>query len=225
MESVLAKISVMLVPALFAVTVHEVAHGFVADKYGDPTARLLGRLTFNPLRHIDLIGTLALLSFGFGWARPVPVNYANMQNPRQGMIGVALVGPLSNLLLAGACALLLHLVALIPVHASAEGMSILEPVQLMLAFGVFANSVIGFINLLPIPPLDGGLVLMGLLPPKYAAVLERIETFGFVLLIFVIFFTDVWRVAIGPVVYHIVGFLAGNQAAIADKAMRLPLVN
>jgi len=225
MESALAKISVMLVPALFAVTVHEVAHGFVADKYGDPTARLLGRLTFNPLRHLDPIGTLALLFFGFGWARPVPVNYANMQNPRQGMIGVALVGPLSNLLLAGACSLLLHLVALFPEHSGAGGMSVLEPVQLMLAFGIYINAILGIFNLLPVPPLDGGLVLMGLLPPKYAAVLARVETFGFVLLIFVIFFTDVWTVVLGPIVYHVVGFLAGDQTAIVEKAMRLLFVN
>src|SRR6056297_2832518 len=96
MENILAKISIMLVPALFAVTFHEISHGFVAERLGDPTARLLGRLSLNPLRHLDPIGTLALLFFGFGWARPVPVNFGNLRKPKQDMIWVALAGPTTN---------------------------------------------------------------------------------------------------------------------------------
>jgi len=226
MESLLVKISVMLAPALLAVTLHEVAHGYVADKYGDPTARLLGRLSFNPLRHLDPIGTLALLFFGFGWARPVPVNYANMQHPRQGMVGVALIGPVSNLLLAGACALLLHGLALVPDGIDGAGrLAVLEPLRLMLGFGLYVNVILGIFNLLPIPPLDGGMALIGLLPQRQSALLARIEPFGFILLVFVVFFTDVWPRFLGPVIYHVVGFLAGDQAVVVERAMRFLLAS
>jgi Zn-dependent protease len=100
MEHILLKISIMLVPALLAVTMHEVAHGFIAERLGDPTARLLGRLTLNPVKHLDPIGTIALLVFGFGWARPVPVNQNNLRRAQKDMIWVSLAGPAANLLLA-----------------------------------------------------------------------------------------------------------------------------
>jgi len=225
MEALLAKISVMLAPALLAVTAHEVAHGYVADKYGDPTARLLGRLTFNPLRHLDPIGTLALLFFGFGWARPVPVNYGNMQNPRQGMVGVSLVGPLSNFLLAGLCAFFLHGLALLPATAAGAWTTVLEPLRMMIAFGLYINVILGVFNLLPIPPLDGGMALIGLLPKQQAAQLARLEPFGFVLLLLVIFFTDIWSSFLGPFIYHIVGFLAGDQAPVVEKVMHFLLAS
>ena len=109
MEHLVAKISIMLVPALFAVTLHEVAHGYAAERFGDPTARLLGRLTLNPLKHLDPIGTLALLVFGFGWARPVPVNFGNLRQPKRDMMFVALAGPGANLLMALGWGALIHL--------------------------------------------------------------------------------------------------------------------
>ena len=224
MESILSKISIMLVPALLAVTLHEVSHGYIADKMGDPTARLLGRLTFNPIKHLDPVGTLALLFFGFGWARPVPVNFRNMQQPKKGMVFVALAGPLSNFMLAIIFAIILRALLFVPEEvAASEGMKFLEPIRLMAAFGLYINIILGVFNLIPIPPLDGGMVMTGLLPPKQAAVLARIEPFGFILLIFIIFFTDVWRLFLAPLVFSIVGYLAGPQVVVVDKVMRFLL--
>ena len=117
MEAIISKISVMLVPALLAVILHEVAHGYVAEKFGDPTARLLGRLNLNPIRHLDPIGTLAVFVFGFGWARPVPVNAGNFRHPRRDMIWVALAGPLTNLALAVISAIFLKGLSLLELTA------------------------------------------------------------------------------------------------------------
>lgn len=214
----------MLVPALLAVTIHEVSHGYIADKMGDPTARLLGRLTFNPVKHLDPVGTLALLFFGFGWAKPVPVNFRNMQEPKKGMVFVALAGPLSNFLLAVFFAVVLRGLLLVPESiTSGDGAMFLEPIRLMAAFGLYVNIILGVFNLIPIPPLDGGMVMTGLLPPKQAAILARIEPFGFILLIFIIFFTDVWRLFLAPLVFSIVGVLAGPQVVVVDKVMRFLL--
>jgi len=223
-ENLFANISIMLVPALLAVTVHEVSHGYVADRMGDPTARLLGRLTFNPIRHLDPIGTLALLFFGFGWAKPVPVNFRNMQAPKTGMVFVALAGPVSNFALAALFALLLRGLSLVPEsYVAGDGALFLEPISLMVAFGLYINIILGVFNLIPIPPLDGGMVMTGLLPEKQAAMLARIEPFGFILLIFVIFFTDVWRLFLAPLVFYIVGVFAGPQVVVVDRVMRFLL--
>jgi Zn-dependent protease len=108
MEEVVSKITIMLVPALLAIILHEVAHGYIAEQFGDPTARLLGRLTLNPLKHLDPIGTIAIFVFGFGWARPVPVNPGNFRRPRRDMIWVALAGPTTNFILAVLSAVLLR---------------------------------------------------------------------------------------------------------------------
>ncbi|WP_442856865.1 site-2 protease family protein [Desulfuromonas sp. DDH964] len=223
MEHILAKISIMLVPALLAVTLHEVAHGFIADKLGDPTARLLGRLTLNPMRHLDPIGTLALLIFGFGWARPVPVNFLNLQRPRRDMILVSLAGPGTNFVLALASALLLRSLAWLAGSGVADGSPLgaaVEPLRLMAGFSLYINIILGVFNLLPIPPLDGGRVMTGLLPKRQAELLARLEPFGFVIIIFLVFFTSLWRVVLGPVVYHLVALLAGPQAAIVQRAMQ-----
>jgi len=214
----------MLVPALLAVTLHEVSHGYIADRMGDPTARLLGRLTFNPFKHLDPVGTLALLFFGFGWARPVPVNFGNMQAPKKGMVLVSLAGPISNFVLAGLFALLLRGFLYLPESFAAEnGALFLEPLKLMAAFGLYVNVILGVFNLIPIPPLDGGMVLAGLLPPKQAAILAKFEPFGFILLIFIIFFTDVWRLFLAPIIFYIVGVMAGPQVFVVDKVMRFLL--
>jgi len=222
LEHILAKISIMLVPALLAVTLHEVAHGFVADKFGDPTARLLGRLTLNPLRHLDPIGTLALLIFGFGWARPVPVNFQNLQRPRRDMILVSLAGPGTNLILAVVSALLLRGLVWLAGSGLVAGRVLaagLEPLELMAGFSLYINVILGIFNLLPIPPLDGGRVMTGLLPRRQAELLARVEPFGFVIIIFLIFFTSLWRIVLGPVIYHLVSLLAGPQTAIVQRAM------
>lgn len=226
METILAKISVMLVPALFAVTVHEVAHGYVADKFGDPTARLLGRLTFNPLKHFDVIGTIALLVFGFGWARPVPVNFANMKNQRQGRLAIAAIGPASNFVLAVLFAFSLHALAAIPEQAlSRQVAASIEPFRLMIAFGLYVNVVIGVLNLLPIPPLDGGMILIGLLPQRQAALVARIEPFGYVFILLIAYYAGIWRTLLAPLVYSIVSFLASGQTATIEKVMLFPLAN
>ncbi|ALC16482.1 putative Zn-dependent peptidase [Desulfuromonas soudanensis] len=226
MESILAKISVMLVPALLAVTLHEVAHGYTAERLGDPTARLLGRLTLNPLKHLDPIGTIALLFFGFGWARPVPVNFANLRRPRLHMVWVALAGPLTNLGLAVISALLLRVLAQIPDGVLQDGgmaSRMFEPVKLMAGFSLYINIILAVFNLVPIPPLDGGRVMTGILPPRQAAMLARLEPFGFMIVILLIFFTDLWRIVLSPAISLMVGILAGPQTYLVDRAIQFLL--
>jgi len=220
MEQLIAKISIMLVPALLAVTLHEVAHGYVADRFGDPTARLLGRLTLNPLKHLDPIGTLALIVFKFGWARPVPVNYRNLRHPKRDMIWVALAGPLTNLSLGVASALVLRGLILLQGNLPPEGFAaILQPLSLMAAFSLYINVILGVFNLIPIPPLDGGRILSGVLPDKYSTLLNNLEFFGFIIVLFVIFYTPVWPLVLQPLINLIVHFLAGEQSAVVFKVL------
>lgn len=223
MEHILLKISIMLVPALLAVTLHEVAHGFSAEKFGDPTARLLGRLTLNPLKHLDPIGTIALLVFGFGWARPVPVNSNNLRSPKNDMVWVSLAGPLANLMLALFCALLLRIIVYIAASFTETTplLSFIKPIGLMAAFGLYINIILCLFNLLPIPPLDGGRVLMGILPEKQSQMLRRIEPFGMLLIVFLIFGTSLWSAAFGPAVHYVVAFLAGPHMDVVEQTMRL----
>jgi Zn-dependent protease len=221
MEQLLTKISIMLVPALLAVTLHEVAHGYAAERYGDPTARLLGRLTLNPLRHLDPIGTLALLFFGFGWARPVPVNFRNLQRPRQDMMLVATAGPSANFAMAILSALLLR--SLPAIGSGGSQFFLVEPLALMAAFSLYINLILGTFNLLPIPPLDGGRILAGLLPPRPAALLSRIEPFGFLLVVFLIFFTDLWQLVLAPAIFFLVNLLAGPEMHRVDQTMQFLL--
>lgn len=220
METLFAKISIMLAPALFAVTLHEVAHGYAADKLGDPTARLLGRLTLNPFKHLDPIGTLALMLFGFGWARPVPVNFGNMRNLRQSMVLVALAGPLTNLLLAAISALVLRAIFLFGGDLAMPGAALehlLQPLALMVAASLFINVLLGVFNLLPVPPLDGGRVMVGLLPARYGALLARLEPFGFILVLLLIFYTDIWSSFLGPLIWRLVALLSGPAEPLVHQ--------
>lgn len=223
MESIVLKISIMLVPALLAVTLHEVAHGFLADKLGDPTARLLGRLTLNPVKHLDPIGTIAVLVFGFGWARPVPVNANNLRDSRRGMIWVSLAGPAANLIQALFCALLMRVVAAAALTFPEESqlLAFIEPLGLMAAFGLYINIILFMFNLLPIPPLDGGHILSNLLPENQARLLSKIEPFGFLILVFLIFGTSLWRTVFGPAVFSVVAWLAGPHLAMVEQTMHL----
>ncbi|MDO3376582.1 site-2 protease family protein [Geoalkalibacter halelectricus] len=212
----------MLVPALMAVTIHEVAHGFFADRFGDPTARLLGRLSPNPVKHLDPVGTLALLIFGFGWARPVPVNFHNLRRPKTDMVWVALAGPLANLSLAVVSAVVLHGVILVSEMVSADQkmvFHVLEPLALMAGFSLYINIILAVFNLIPVPPLDGGRVLVGILPERQASLLARIEPFGFILIIFLIFFTDIYRLFLAPIVFAIVSFMAGSQQYMVYRSI------
>ena len=223
MEMILSKVAIMLVPALLAIILHEVSHGYVAERFGDPTARLLGRLNFNPFKHLDPIGTIAIFIFGFGWARPVPVNPANFRHPRRDMIWVAMAGPIANLLLAIVSALLLRGLGLLDTMNLGQShlyIQITTPVKMMAGFSLYINVLLGVFNLIPLPPLDGGRILTGVLPERQARLVSRLEPFGFVLIILLIFFTDIWSIGLAPIINSVVHIMAGDQADLVVQAMR-----
>ncbi|ALG68514.1 site-2 protease family protein [Beggiatoa leptomitoformis] len=200
----LQQVSIWIIPILFAITVHEAAHGWAANKLGDDTAKRLGRITLNPIKHIDLIGTiilpiamLLLSGFMFGWAKPVPVNWHQLHNPRRDMAFVAAAGPLSNLLMA-----------LFWVVIAKIGWVLADsvPYALFLFYmggaGMFINSVLALLNLVPILPLDGGRVLHSLLPLRFAIPFGRSEPFGLFILLGLLFIG-----ALGYIVFPAVIFL------------------
>jgi Zn-dependent protease len=191
------EFAVVIPVFLLALTIHEFAHAWVATRLGDPTARLQGRLTLNPLAHLDPIGTLAIVLIRFGWAKPVPVDSRYLENPRRDMVLIAAAGPASNLLLAAACAFCYRM---IPWGATGlEWAWIAAPVRVMLRTGVLVNVVLAVFNLLPVPPLDGGRVLSGLLPLRQAISFSRLEPYGF-LIIFFLFFTGIMDPVFGVAV-------------------------
>jgi Zn-dependent protease len=216
MEDFFLKLSIMLVPGLLAITCHEVSHGFVAWRFGDPTARMLGRLTLNPLKHIDIIGTLMIFVIGIGWAKPVPVVYENLRNPKRDMIWVAAAGPITNFLLAIVSALLLRGIVVFgnPASSSSPLAMIIEPLAMMLAFSVYINLLLAIFNMIPVPPLDGGRVLVGLLPYRQAAAWARIEPYGMLIIIVLVFFTNIFSYVISPALTVAVNLLAGPQSGL-----------
>ncbi len=186
---IIQKIIIYAVPILFGLTVHEYAHGLMADRLGDSTPRSMGRLTLNPLSHLDPIGTLVFfITQAFGWARPISINPDNLTSPRRGLMWIALAGPLANLLLALFCALLYHLLnSLTGGNMGVVGGGwIMVPFQKMVVAGVVVNLSLGLINLIPIPPLDGGRILAGLLPQRPAGYLEKIDSYGAILLLILV---------------------------------------
>lgn len=207
--TLLARVIVLLV----AFTVHELAHAVVADRMGDPTPRRMGRITLNPLKHLDPIGTLALLFAGFGWAKPVLVNPYNMRgrNPRTSMAIVAIAGPLSNLLMA--------LLAVLPIRLGLVGIegffgvtggSLFPSLPFLLAQFILINLILMFFNLIPIPPLDGYKVLVGILPPEMSYRLEPLEQYGFMLLLLVVFLLpQVLRMLVVEPTWWMVGLMLG----------------
>ncbi|VVC76730.1 hypothetical protein AQUSIP_20550 [Aquicella siphonis] len=210
--TVVQKIAVWVLPLIFAITLHEVAHGYVASLFGDQTARLSGRLTLNPAKHIDPIGTIAIpflmlmvSNFIFGWAKPVPVDPRNMRHPKRDMAFVALAGPLSNLLMA----LFWGLVAKLGEMADLGGSEWLGvPLVYMGGAGIMINVVLGVLNLIPLPPLDGGKVLEAVLPRRAAYTLSLIEPYGFFILV-LLMFTGLLSVVMSPFVYFLIGAI-GN---------------
>ena len=202
-------VAIYALPVLFAITLHEAAHGYVARHFGDMTAYAQGRISLNPARHIDLIGTilvplgLLLLSSGkfmFGWAKPVPVNYSALRRPRTHMIWVAAAGPASNLIMAIGWAALLKLIVVLP------DFSLTTPIQLMAEAGIFVNLIFLFLNLIPILPLDGGRIVASLLPHRMAVPYARLEPIGIPVLM-VLLITKV--LDLGPLVRASDGLIRG----------------
>jgi Zn-dependent protease len=186
--NIVQLVAVWALPTLFAITVHEVAHGWVARRLGDPTAMMLGRLTLNPLKHIDLIGTVAVpilllvLSSGhmvFGWAKPVPITAENLRPPKKGMAAVAAAGPLANLMMALLWALLVKLIVL----GSGGNVGAMLPLIYMGLAGITINVLLMILNLIPVPPLDGSRVVAGFLPDPLAWKYGRLEQYGLLILL------------------------------------------
>lgn len=184
--TIVQKIAVFAIPVIFAITVHEVAHGYVASRLGDQTARLAGRLTLNPIKHIDLIGTvvlpLILLAVGsiiFGWAKPVPVEWRNLRRPKQDMAWVAVAGPGANLVMM----LLWAGIGKLSVGMGQTFGGFAEPLLYMSVAGITINIVLMVLNLLPIPPLDGSRVVSSFLPPRLEEKYNRLEAYGLIILL------------------------------------------
>jgi Zn-dependent protease len=184
-DQLIQTIAIAAIPILFAITLHEAAHGYVARHFGDTTAEREGRISLNPLRHIDPVGTILLplltLWMGgilFGWAKPVPVNFSALRRPKQDMLWVALAGPASNLFMALCWALVAKLAWMMPESYFAE------PMLDMAQIGIKINIVLMVLNLIPLPPLDGGRVAVSLLPHRQAYTLAKIEPYGMFILIF-----------------------------------------
>jgi Zn-dependent protease len=230
-------LSYMGLPLLFAMVLHEYAHGWMAEKCGDPTAKLAGRLTVNPLAHIDPFGTIILPliclmlpgSFLLGWAKPVPIDPRNMRRPRRDMALVAAAGPGMNLLLAVASALFLALLLTFEPTLSLRGAAenevssslfatmVLRPIAVMALYSVMINVFLALFNLLPIPPLDGGRILTSILPSQPAMALARVEPFGMLILVGLIVFDK----ELG-IIHTITGTLAkGLSSTILSTALGL----
>lgn len=204
--NLIQKIAVFALPVIFAITLHEAAHGYAALRFGDRTAQMMGRISLNPLRHIDLVGTIivpaitvALGGILFGWAKPVPVNFGNLRHPKQDMLWVAAAGPAANLVMAVFWAAMIKLAILVPSSYS-------HPLALMGMAGVTINAILATLNLLPIPPLDGGRIAVSLLPPKWAYMLARVEPYGLFVLI-ALLATGMLGLIIGPMYQGVEQFL------------------
>ena len=220
--SLIQKISVFAIPVIFAITLHEAAHGYVARHFGDMTAAAMGRITANPLKHIDPVGTILvpllilltskLLGGGailFGWAKPVPVNFSRLRRPKQDMLWVAAAGPGINFVMATFWALMIQLG-----HALGSGFAS-APLILMGAAGVFINVILMALNLIPLPPLDGGRIAVSLLPMKQAMQFARIEPYGLFILLGLMF-TGILGIILWPLIslfISLIAFVTGLDSA------------
>ncbi|MCB1889569.1 MAG: site-2 protease family protein [Rhodocyclaceae bacterium] len=203
MDQIISTLAIWAMPVLLAITLHEAAHGYVARHFGDPTAEHAGRITLNPLRHIDPVGTLLVpgmilwltwpAGMLFGWAKPVPVSFGRLKNPKADMLWVAAAGPFANLVMAVAWALIFL------VGKQLEGSSYALPMLAMAEAGIHINAILMILNLLPIPPLDGGRIAVSLLPGQLAVQFAKLERFGFPILL-VLLFTGILGAVLGPLV-------------------------
>ena len=221
--SLTQKIVAWVLPVLFAITVHEVAHGWVARQLGDNTAMMMGRLTLNPVRHIDPVGSILIpgmlllmqAGFIFGWAKPVPITWQNLGRPKSDMVLVAAAGPLSNFCMAVIWALITRMVLL-------TGSEFAQPLLFMGVAGIFINVVLMLLNLLPLPPLDGGRVVAGLLPDQWSVRFSRIEPYGIWILI-ALLLTGVLGWLLWPVlefVLHMLAQVSGLPARVFDQILK-----
>jgi Zn-dependent protease len=215
--NILQKIAVMALPLIFAIVLHEVAHGWVADKLGDHTAKSMGRLTLNPVSHIDLFGTIILPvmcillnSPIFGYAKPVPINPYNFKNPRKGMAISSLAGPGINMIMAVTFAFLLRIV--MPALEGFASKQVWEwfavPLSLMFGYGVLINIVLAVLNMVPIPPLDGSRIVYWLLPDRQAAAYYRLERYGMLIILALFGFGILGRIIV-PIIRPILSLLLG----------------
>ncbi|OZA30676.1 MAG: site-2 protease family protein [Hydrogenophilales bacterium 17-61-9] len=226
--SLIQKIAVFALPVIFAITLHEAAHGYVARFFGDMTAAAAGRITANPLKHIDLVGTIIvplvilvsskLLGGGailFGWAKPVPVNFSRLRRPKQDMLWVAAAGPGMNFVMAVFWALMIQLG-----HALGSGFAS-APLMLMGAAGIFINVILMALNLIPLPPLDGGRIGVNLLPMKQAMQFAKLEPYGLFILLGLLF-TGILGIILWPLISLLIGVIA--RVTGLDTAQLLGLI-
>jgi Zn-dependent protease len=199
-NQVMQGFAVGVIPVLFAITLHEVSHGLAARHFGDRTAEMLGRLSLNPLKHIDPVGTvlvpaLLFITGGvlFGWAKPVPVSFRNLRNPKKDMIFVAVAGPAANIAMGVGWALLLKVVFALDLSTGVAGQFLIS----MARIGILINTLLAAFNLLPIPPLDGGRVLRGLVNESIGYYLDRLEPFGLIIIVLLLVSGLLW-VLVGP---------------------------
>ncbi|MCX8013225.1 MAG: site-2 protease family protein, partial [Rectinema sp.] len=185
-------------------------------RLGDNTARSMGRLTLNPLKHLDIIGTIMVFLVGIGWAKPVPVDFRNLRNPKRDMIWVAAAGPVTNFALAALSALALRVIMHFEPAFSQFSLAsmFLNPVSLMLGFSVYINLLLCLFNLIPVPPLDGGRVVVGILPHRQALAYSRIEPYGMIIIIVLVFFTKIFQYVLAPLLDLGIRLLAGSQSGL-----------
>jgi Zn-dependent protease len=205
------QILALVIPILFALTIHELSHGLMALHFGDPTAKNAGRLTLNPLAHLDPIGTLMLFIVHFGWAKPVPVNPAYFKDPKKDMIWVSLAGPVSNIILAFLTGMIIRVVGM-----EMSNNFTLNFLKLMLYYSLTINLALAVFNLIPIPPLDGSKILQGLLPPKYDEIMYNLERYGpFILLGIIMFGRFAGFSIIGSIIWPFVNVFANLFAGMS----------
>lgn len=200
--NLISTLFVFVIPVIFAVTVHEVAHGWVASRFGDQTAKSMGRLTLNPIKHIDPVGTIVVPAimyftsgFIFGWAKPVPVNWRNLGHPRRDMAIVAIAGPVANLLMLLFWAILAKIILLV----GNDSNHLAQLLLIMCSIGITINIVLMILNLFPVLPLDGGRVLTAMLPRNLAITFSRLEPYGLIILVILLVSGILWKILL-PVI-------------------------